>query len=162
MDQLVHPLIRLSFPLPKSALIPILVIWFGFGAGAKIASVFLGCLLPVVISAYNGARGVDQILLWSARAAGASRGETLRDIILPAALPEILAGIRNALGLSFVLLVAAELIIGQTGFGFLIGFLGDGGYYRGMFAAVLTVALIGFAADRCFLAWMAHQLRWRA
>ena len=161
LDLLVHPLVRITFPLPKSALIPVLIIWFGFGAGAKVASVFLGCLLPVVVSAYNGARGVDHILIWSARAAGASRGEVLRDVVLPAAMPEILAGIRNALGLSFVLLVAAELIIGQTGFGFLIGFLGDGGLYPGMFATVLTVAAIGFAADRVFLAWMAHRLRWR-
>jgi NitT/TauT family transport system permease protein len=162
LDLMVHPLVRITYPLPKSALIPVLIIWFGFGAGAKISSVFLGCLLPVVISAYNGAKGVDHILMWSARAAGANHREVLRDVVLPAALPEILAGIRNALGLSFVLLVAAELIIGQTGFGFLIGFLGDGGLYRGMFATVLTVAAIGFIADRLFLLWMAHHLRWRA
>ena len=65
--------ITFLYPMPKSALIPVLLLWFGLGHMSKIAAVFLGCLLPVVTSAYNGARGVEPQLIWSARSLGASR-----------------------------------------------------------------------------------------
>src|SRR5271166_3017969 len=61
------PLVRLFYPMPKSALIPVMVLWLGFGDASKIVLIFLGCLLPVAISTFNGARGADQMLIWSAR-----------------------------------------------------------------------------------------------
>jgi len=149
------------YPMPKSALIPVMMLWLGLGAASKIASIFLGCLLPVVLSAYNGARGVDRVLIWSALAAGASRRAVLWEVVLPAALPEILAGTRNALALSFILMVSAEFVIGQHGLGYLISFLGEGGAYDAMFAGVLTVAAVGFFADRVYLAVMRRALAWR-
>ncbi len=157
----INPLIRVLYPLPRSALIPVMILWFGLGAASKIASVFLGCLLPVVIGAYNGARGVEQVLVWSALAAGAKRRQVLWEVVLPAAMPEILAGIRNALALSFILLVAAELLISQRGMGYLISSYGEGGAYDAMFAGVLTVSAVGFFADRLYLLLMRWALRWR-
>jgi NitT/TauT family transport system permease protein len=156
-----NPLVRVLYPLPRSALIPVMILWFGLGAQSKIAAVFLGCLLPVVISAFNGARGVEQVLVWSALAAGASRRAVLWEVVVPAAMPEILAGIRSALALSFILLVASEFLVGQQGMGYLISFLGDGGAYDGMFAGVAVVSLVGFVADRLYLALMGWALRWR-
>ena len=82
-------------------------------------------------------------------------------MVLPSALPELLNGIRTALALSFILLVSAELISAQKGFGYLIGFLGSAGSYEAMFAVVLTVAFIGFAADRVYQALMQRVLQWR-
>ena len=161
VEALINPLVRVLYPLPRSALIPVMILWFGLGAGSKIASVFLGCLLPVVISAYNGARGVEQVLVWSALAAGASRRQVLWEVVLPAAMPEILAGVRNALALSFILLVASEFLIGQRGLGYLISFLGEGGSYDAMFAGVITVSAVGFFADRLYLMAMSWALRWR-
>jgi NitT/TauT family transport system permease protein len=161
VDLFATPLVRMTYPMPKSALIPVMILWFGLGAGSKIAAVFMGCLLPVVLSAYNGARGVEQTLIWSARALGASNWQVLREIVVPGAMPEILAGIRNALALSFILLVAAELLVGQRGMGYLISFLGDGGVYDGMFASVLTVSAFGFFADRFYLLFMRWMLQWR-
>jgi NitT/TauT family transport system permease protein len=161
VEILVNPLVRILYPLPRSALIPVMILWLGLGAASKIASVFLGCLLPVVLSAYNGARGVDQVLVWSALAAGASRRRVLWEVVLPAAMPEILSGVRNALALSFILLVAAEFLIGQRGLGYLISFLGEGGVYDAMFAGVVTVSAVGFFADRLYLMLMGWMLRWR-
>jgi ABC-type nitrate/sulfonate/bicarbonate transport system permease component len=161
IEILVNPLIRVIYPIPRSALIPVMILWFGLGAASKIASVFLGCLLPVVLSAYNGARGVDKALVWSALSAGASRRAILWEVVIPAAMPEILAGIRNALALSFILLVASEFLIGQHGLGYLISFLGEGGVYDGMFAGVITVSAFGFFADRVFLLIMQRALQWR-
>ncbi len=156
-----NPLVQAFYPLPKSALIPVMVLWLGFGSASKIVLIFIGCMLPVTLSAFNGARSTEQVLMWSARSLGASRSATLLQVVLPSALPEILAGIRIALAFSFVLLVTTELIAARAGFGYMIGFLGDGGVYDAMFAVVLTVSFLGFAADRGFLLLMRRLLRWR-
>src|SRR5690348_11175041 len=162
VNVLLGPLVEMFYPLPKSALIPVTVIWLGFGDGSKILLIFLGCMLPVTIGAYNGARASDQMLVWSARGMGASRLRTLWDVVVPSALPELLNGIRTALALSFILLVSSELIVARSGFGYLIGFLGADGSYAAMFAVVLTVAFLGFAADRLYLLVMRRALLWQA
>jgi NitT/TauT family transport system permease protein len=160
-DIFVNPLVELFYPLPKSALIPVTVIWLGFGDGSKILLIFLGCMIPVTIGAYNGARGSDHALVWSARSMGASRARMMWDVVMPSALPEMLNGIRTALALAFILLVSSELIVSQQGFGYLIGYLGATGSYDGMYAVVLTVAFLGFAADRLYQLLMQWLLRWR-
>jgi ABC-type nitrate/sulfonate/bicarbonate transport system permease component len=161
LDLFVNPLVELFYPLPKSALIPVTVLWLGFGDGSKILLIFLGCMIPVTIGAYNGARGSDHMLVWSARSMGANQVRTLWDVIMPSALPELLNGIRTALALAFILLVSSELIVSQQGFGYLIGYLGSTGSYEGMYAVVLTVALLGFAADRIYQFLMQWLLQWR-
>ena len=160
-DRMFAPIVEIFYPLPKSALIPVTVIWLGFGNGSKILLIFLGCMLPVTIGAYNGARGADRQLVWSARSMGASRLRMLWDVVVPSAMPELLNGIRTALALSFILLVSSELIVARQGFGYLIGFLGANGSYEGMFAVVLTVAFLGFAADRLYQLLMNRVLAWR-
>jgi ABC-type nitrate/sulfonate/bicarbonate transport system permease component len=157
----IGPLVEIFYPMPKSALIPVTALWLGFGDGSKILLIFLGCMLPVTLGAFNGARSSDRTLVWSARSMGASRPRMLWDVVVPSAMPELLNGIRTALALSFILLVSAELIVSQRGFGYLIGFLGANGSYDAMFAVVLTVAFLGFAADRAYQALVARVLAWR-
>jgi NitT/TauT family transport system permease protein len=157
----VNPVVQFFYPMPKSALIPVMVLWLGFGDASKVATIFIGCLLPVTLSAFNGARGTEQVLIWSARSMGASRWRVLWEVVLPSALPELMSGIRTALALSFVLLVAAELIVARAGLGYMIGWLGDGGAYDAMFAVVMTVSLLGFIADRLYLMLMRRVLAWR-
>ena len=157
----VGPLVEIFYPMPKSALIPVTALWLGFGDGSKILLIFLGCMLPVTLGAFNGARGSDRTLVWSARSMGAGRARMLWDVVVPSALPELFNGIRTALALSFILLVSSELIVSERGFGHLIGFLGDNGSYDAMFAVVLTVAFLGFAADRAYQALVARVLAWR-
>jgi ABC-type nitrate/sulfonate/bicarbonate transport system permease component len=161
VNVLLAPIVEIFYPLPKSALIPVTVIWLGYGDGSKILLIFLGCLLPVMIGAFNGARSSEQALVWSARSMGASRLRMLWDVVVPSAMPELLNGIRTALALSFILLVSSELIQAQRGFGFLIGSLGADGSYEAMYAVVLTVAFLGFAADRIYLAITGWTLAWR-
>ena len=161
VNALVGPLVELFYPVPKSALIPITALWLGFGDASKILLIFLGCMIPVTLGAFNGARGSDQALIWSARSMGASRLRVLWDVVVPSALPELLNGSRTALALSFVLLVSSELIVARSGLGYMIGFLGAGGTYDGMFAAVLTVAILGFVADRIYQRLMNRVLQWR-
>lgn len=158
---LLNPLMQALYPMPKSALIPLTIMWIGLGDASKITLIFIGCLLPIVVSSYNAARGVDEILLWSARGLGASERDLLREVILPAAMPEILNGVRTALALSFILVVAGELIIANDGIGYLIDLLGEDGALAGMFAAIIVISFIGFAADRLFVALSGRLLRWR-
>jgi NitT/TauT family transport system permease protein len=157
----INPIVQFFYPMPKSALIPVMVLWLGFGDASKVVTIFIGCLLPITLAAFNGARGTDEVLIWSARSLGASRARVLWEVVLPSALPELLSGIRTALALSFVLLVASELIVARHGLGYMIGWLGDGGAYDAMFAVVLTVALLGFVADRLYLMLLRHILAWR-
>ena len=161
LNVLLSPLVEMFYPMPKSALIPVTVIWLGFGDASKILLIFLGCMLPITIGAFNGARGTDRALVWSARSMGAGRMRMLWDVVVPSAMPEMLNGIRTALALSFILLVSSELIVAQKGFGYLIGYLGANGSYEGMFAVVLTVAFLGFAADRGYQVLMQRMLQWQ-
>ncbi len=161
LNVMLSPLVEVFYPMPKSALIPVTALWLGFGDASKILLIFLGCMLPVTLGAYNGARSSERTLVWSARSMGASRMRMLWDVVVPSALPEMLNGIRTALALSFILLVSAELIVARQGFGYLIGSLGANGSYEAMFAVVLTVALLGFAADRIYQAVVHRVLRWR-
>jgi NitT/TauT family transport system permease protein len=158
---LINPIVQLFYPMPKSALIPVVMIWLGLGDSSKILLIFLGCLLPIVVGTYNGARGVNPFLLWSAASLGASRSEIMREVVVPAAMPEILNGCRTALAFSFILMVSSELVIATDGVGYMISTLGDGGLYPAMFAAIFFVAAIGFAADRAYAAVARRLLRWR-
>ena len=161
VNAVLGPLVEMFYPMPKTALIPITVIWLGFGDGSKVLLIFLGCMLPVTIGAFNGARGSDQALVWSARSMGANRLRMLWDVVVPSALPELLNGIRTALALAFILMVTSELIVSRNGLGNLIGFLGANGSYEAMYAVVLTVAFLGFGADRIYQLFMRRLLLWR-
>lgn len=156
-----EPLVRIIYPLPKSALIPLLILWFGIGHNSKIFAVFLGCLLPIIISAFNGTRGVPEQLAWSARSLGTKPVAILWKVYFAAALPEIMSGLRIALAMSYTLLISSEFLIARAGLGFLIQNLGELGDYAGMFAGILIVALIGFGADRLFVTIMGRVLRWQ-
>jgi ABC-type nitrate/sulfonate/bicarbonate transport system permease component len=156
-----NPLVQLFYPLPKSALIPLVLVWFGLGDLSKTFLVFLGCLLPMILSTFNGIAGVDSIFVWSARSLGATRLEVIREILLPAALPQILTGVRTTIAFMFLLMVTSELVIATNGLGYLIGELGDNGSYPAMFAVILTVTALGFVADRGFLMLTGRLLHWR-
>ena len=84
MQLALEPILLLIYPVPKPALIPLFMIWLGIGDFSKIAVIALACLLPVVIATFNGARSVDPMLLWSARARGTSERRLLWRVVLPA------------------------------------------------------------------------------
>src|SRR5258708_8821187 len=109
--------------MPKSALMRVTVLWLGFGNGSKILLIFLGCMLPVTIGAFNGARSSEQVLVWSARSMGANRLRMLWDVVVPSAMPELLNGIRTPLPLSFILFFSSELIPPRAALAYLLSSL---------------------------------------
>lgn len=157
-----QPFLNLLYPMPKSALIPLMMILFGLGDTSKVLLIFMGCLLPVVVNTYNGTRGVDPRLIWSARNLGAGGFKVLWSVRMRAALPDILNGIRIAIAFSFILLVNAELIFGQEGIGYLVGSFGSFGEYSSMFATIIIIVAAGFVCDRLFERVCNKLLRWRA
>jgi NitT/TauT family transport system permease protein len=114
------PLIAATFPIPKIALLPLLILWLGIGEASKVAVIALGVFFPMAINTYAGVRHADPLLVRAAVSFGAGRLSLIRKVILPSALPMIFAGLRLGAGTSLLLLVAAEMIAASSGIGFLV------------------------------------------
>ena len=114
------PLIAATFPIPKIALLPLLILWLGIGEASKIAVIMLGVFFPMAINTYTGVRSADPLLIRAAVSFGAGRWSLIRKILLPSALPMIFAGLKLGAGTSLLLLVAAEMIAANAGIGFLV------------------------------------------
>jgi NitT/TauT family transport system permease protein len=156
----VSPIVGATYSLPKTALVPLLILWFGVGHVMAMAAVYLTCLLPIIVHTYHGVTATPPVLVWSAQALGASRRQLLWRILLPHALPDIFTGLRVALGFSFVVAISAEMIASTAGIGRLTFMYGENGAYDYMFAAVASVVLVAFLADRAILTVGAMCLRW--
>jgi ABC-type nitrate/sulfonate/bicarbonate transport system permease component len=114
------PLIAATFPIPKIALLPLLILWLGIGEASKVAVIALGVFFPMAINTYTGVREADPLLIRAAVSFGAGRWSVVRKVILPSALPMVFAGLRLGAGTALLLLVAAEMIAVESGIGFLV------------------------------------------
>jgi len=137
--------------IPAIALVPLAVVWFGIGEMSKIALITWGTFFPVWISTYLGARDVNPTLIRSARSLGVGHAGLLLRVILPGALPMILAGLRQSLAISLVVMVAAELVGATLGLGELIASAQQIFRIDRMFVGLLALGAIGFALDRLFV-----------
>ena len=159
-DQLLGPLVATTYSLPKTSLIAQFIVWFGIGDVTNMLTVALACLLPVIVSTYHGVKAVPAVIVWSARAMNTGATTMKWRILLPAAMPSILTGVRIALGFCFVVTISAEMIAAKVGIGKLIFFYGESGAYAYMFGGLLAVVLVAYALDRMLIALMHHLLRW--
>ena len=116
----VRPIIELLRPIPPLAWIPLAIIWFGLGEPSKFFIIFLGAFFPVVTAAYQGMRSIDPVLLRAAQTMGLSGLPLLLRVAVPAAAPDLATGVRIGWGLSFGVLVAAELVAADRGLGYMI------------------------------------------
>ena len=114
------PLIAATFPIPKIALLPLLILWVGIGEASKVAVIMLGVFFPMAINTYTGVRNADPLLIRAAVSFGAGRFSLIRKVMLPSALPMIFAGLKLGAGTALLLLVAAEMIAANAGIGFLV------------------------------------------
>ncbi|GJD63872.1 ABC transporter permease subunit [Methylobacterium frigidaeris] len=111
------PFIEFYRPLPPLAYLPLVIIWFGIGETSKILLIFLACFAPVALAARAGVSAASADQVNAARALGASRAQVVRHVVLPAALPDILVGLRIGMGVGWTTLVAAEMVAASTGIG---------------------------------------------
>jgi NitT/TauT family transport system permease protein len=119
-DAVGTPLIAATFPVPKIALLPLLILWLGIGEPSKIAVIALGVFFPMAINTATGVRAADPLLVRAAVAFGAGRWGVIRKVVVPSALPMIFAGLKLGAGTALLLLVAAEMIAVESGIGFLV------------------------------------------
>jgi ABC-type nitrate/sulfonate/bicarbonate transport system permease component len=117
---IVSPLVELLRPIPPLAWIPLAIIWFGLGEPSKFFIIFLGAFFPVVTAAYQGMRSIDPMLLRAGQTMGLSGVPLLLRVAIPAASPDLATGLRIGWGLSFGVLVAAELVAADRGLGYMI------------------------------------------
>jgi len=160
LKALLEPLLVLTYPLPKPAIIPLTMIWWGVGDFPKIVVVAVGCLLPMVTNTYLGLVSVEKTLVWSALAMGTTDRRAIRKVLLPGAMPYIFNGARISLALSFVIIIANELVASRAGLGNLILTFGQMGTYDYMFGGMLSAILVAYAADRLLLGLGDRLLHW--
>jgi len=146
--------------VPKLALFPIFIFVFGIGSLSKVALVFLECLYPIVIMSYHGARSVNRVLLWSAQNMGASLGEMLRRVVIPATAPFIFAGFRVAAPVAMIVVVITEMVSSADGLGYLVIYSLSSLRTDRMLAVVVVIALIGYLLDKAVVLARDRLIYW--
>ena len=140
---LVDPLVAALFPIPKIAIMPLLLLALGFGEASKIALVAIATFFPVIINTYAGASNIEKIYIDAARNFGATQSIMFRRIVFFGALPMIFAGLRLALGISFIVIVAAEFVAAKTGIGNLIWASWELMQVDRMFVGIVVIGILG-------------------
>jgi len=155
------PILSFLRPLPSMSWVPLSLLWFGITETQKYSIVFMGTFAPALVYVIEATRGVDPLLIRAARNLGASRWQVMREVVLPASLPQILSGLKVILGLSWTCVISAELVAAREGLGFLImngkEFFQTEIVVLGMMLISVTVLLTDFV----FRALEGRVLRWR-
>ena len=146
--------------LPALALVPLFILWFGIGEVPKVALVALGSMIPIYLNLFKGIRSIDPKLLEMGRTLGLSRAQTIRQIVLPGALPDLLTGLRFSVGISWLMLVVAEQVNANSGIGHMMTDAEDFLRTDIILVGLLVYALLGLLSDlvvrvleRTLLAW---------
>ncbi|MDG5496587.1 ABC transporter permease [Niveispirillum sp. BGYR6] len=154
------PMIQVLRPIPPIAYIPLSILWFGLGNPPAIFLIAIGAFFPVLVNTIAGVRHVDGIYLRAARNLGASQGTIFRRVILPAATPYILSGVRIGIGTAFIVVIVAEMIAVSNGLGFRILEAREYFWSDKIIAGMLTIGLWGLAIDVGVSRLNNYLLRW--
>jgi ABC-type nitrate/sulfonate/bicarbonate transport system permease component len=154
------PIVSVAFPMPKIAFLPVFMLWLGLYDFSKISMVVFNAIFPVITATIAAADGVDGYLLWTARSLGASERQLLREIILPAALPQILTGLQVALPISLIVGIVTEMLMGGTGLGGAMIAASRFADSPGVFAGIIEIAVAGLALVKGISVVRRHLLVW--
>jgi ABC-type nitrate/sulfonate/bicarbonate transport system permease component len=157
---LFDPVISAGFPMPKIAFLPIITLWLGFHDVSKITMVVLDAIFPVVTAAIAATATVERELLWSARNLGASERALLREVVLPAATPQIFTGLQVALPIALIVDIVAEMKMGGVGLGGAMITASRFADSPGVFAGILEIALAGYALVKLTALLRRRMLLW--
>jgi NitT/TauT family transport system permease protein len=147
-DQIVNPVMQILRPISPIAWIPVAIIFFGVGDNAAIFLIFLGAFFPIVVSCVDGVSNVPSVYRRAGRNFGLSPSQLLAKVVFPAALPQIIVGLRLALGIAWLVVVAAEMVAVDSGLGYLvIDSRNSGKRYDLVVAAMLMIGVIGLILD---------------
>ena len=157
---LVEPIVEVLRPIPPLALLPLFIVWVGIGETSKIAFITYATFFPVFLTTVHAVQQVDPLLLRAAASLGARRAQLFLRVVLPAALPEILTGIRLGVALAFFVIVISEFIGAEQGLGYLIN---DGRNFflvPQMLGAAIVLGLLGYAGNALVMRLGRRWLRW--
>ncbi len=155
-----NPIVQVLRPIPPIAWIPMSILWFGLGNPPAIFLISLGAFFPVLMNTIAGVQNVDGIYLRAARNLGAGRSTMFRRVILPAATPYILAGIRIGIGTAFIVVIVSEMIAVNNGLGYRILEAREFMWSDKIIAGMITIGLLGLAIDQVMNALNNYLLRW--
>ena len=161
-SQVVNPVIQMVRPISPIAWIPLAIVFFGVGDKSAVFLIFLASFFPITVAAMNGVRNVPTMYRRAGRNFGLSPAGLLAKVVFPAALPQIIMGLRIALGIAWLVVVAAEMIAVDSGLGYLvIDARNSGNRYDLVVAAMIMIGLIGLALDSIFRRLeKVRSLRW--
>jgi len=155
-----NPLLMVIYPVPKAALMPVIMLWLGVGDVSKTLVIFLGVSLPIIYHSFQGAKAVEEKMLWSGAAMGMSAAQRMLRIVLPAALPEILTGCRTGLVLALITMVTSEMIARQSGAGNILFNALDMAQYDTVFAMIIIIGAMGIILDAAFERLRGALVKW--
>lgn len=161
---IVEPLVAATYPVPKSAILPLILLIFGLGEASKIAMVAIGVFYPVLINAAAGVREISPIYLDVGKNFRAGRLQVFRTIALPGALPLIMTGIKLGIGMGLILIAIAEMVGAKSGLGYMIWNAWEVLSVETMYVGLLVIAILGFAftfslneLERWIVPWKAER-----
>jgi len=154
------PIISIGFPMPKIAFLPVVALWMGYYDASKISMIVFDAIFPIVTATIAGAQAVERELVWSARNMGASERRILWEVVLPAALPQILTGLQVALPIALIVCIVAEMTMGGIGLGGAMLTASRFADSPGVFAGIVEVAIAGLALVKSMSAVRRRLLLW--
>ena len=161
LEHLVEPMLEMLRPIPPLAFLPMMVLWFGIGEASKVAFIAYAAFFPIFTTTIEGIKYVDPVLIRAASSLGASERQIFWHVVLPAATPNIITGMRLAFGLSFFVIVAAEFIAADSGLGFLINDARTFFLVSNMLLGAAVIGIIGVLANVLLRKLEGRLLRWR-
>jgi ABC-type nitrate/sulfonate/bicarbonate transport system permease component len=160
LEDVLDPVVELLRPISPLALFPLAILWFGIGDASKVFVIALAASFPVILNTYAGVRSVDLNLLRASRSLGANRSELFTGVVLPGSLPHIFTGLRLAWGISWIVIVAAEMVGASAGIGYMVLEAQQTFRTERLFAGIIIIGAIGLLTDvgfrslqRLFLPW---------
>lgn len=154
------PIVSVGFPMPKIAFLPVVILWLGVYDVSKITIIVIDAIFPVIAATLIAIRGIEKELIWSARNMGANDRELMWQIILPAALPQILTGLQVALPISMIVAVVAEMLMGGYGLGGAMMTASRFADSRGVFAGIVEIAIVGYVLIKLMAVLRRRLLVW--
>jgi len=161
LEHLVDPALEMLRPIPPLAFLPLMVLWFGIGEASKVAFIAYAAFFPIFTTTVEGIKYVDPLLIRAAASLGAGDRRIFWHVVLPAATPSIITGLRLGFGLSFFVIVAAEFIAADRGLGFLINDARTFFLVSNMLLGAAVIGLIGFLFNVGLRRLEGYLLRWR-
>ncbi|MHA1720198.1 MAG: ABC transporter permease [Promethearchaeota archaeon] len=162
LDGIIKPIIEMIRPIPPIAWIPFAIITFGLSTASHAFIIFMGAFFPLLQNIYDGVRQSSKVYQDVARSLGASKSQIAWDVILPSILPSIITGLRVAIGVGWMCVIAAEMMgISGAGIGYFINYMKNIGNYSNMMAGMLMIAIVGLGINGVFILIEKYALRWK-